>query len=181
MQRKQTFITPDYRVHSIGWPCRQLHLGQPGHINRQHFTVQKQQGTERLVVCGHRHPAFIGKHDQKLRDRRATDLTGMPHHPVTPMPAHEKAHPVQVSLLGFEAIVFLTNCVTNLIKQALGLGRIGDRVHSIKTMYENTVSTPESKPSSGVEALFKTSRNLRLQFISSDKLGFQNIRRSTSR
>jgi hypothetical protein len=97
------------------------------------------------------------------------------------MPAHEKAHPVQVSLLGFEAIVFVTNYLANLIKQALGLGKIGDRVHSIKTMYENTVSTPESKSSSGEEALCKATCNFRLQFISSDKLGFQNIRRSTLR
>ena len=60
------------------------------------------------------------------------------------MPAHEKAHPVQVSLLGFEAIVFVTKSLAHLMKQALGLGKIGDRIHSIKTMYKNTGSTPES-------------------------------------
>jgi hypothetical protein len=41
------------------------------------------------------------------------------------MPAHEKAHPVQVSVLGFEVIVFVTNYLAHLIKQALGLGKIG--------------------------------------------------------
>jgi len=97
------------------------------------------------------------------------------------MPAHEKAHPVQVSLLGFEAIVFVTKYRAHLIKQALGLGKIGYRVHSIKTMYKNTVLAPESRLSNGVEDLCKTSRNLRLQFILSDKLGVQNMRRSTSR
>ena len=51
------------------------------------------------------------------------------------MPAHEKSPPVQVNLLGFKAIVFVTNYLAHLIKQALGLG---DRVHSIKTMYKNT-------------------------------------------
>ena len=45
----------------------------------------------------------------------------------------------------------------------------------------NTISTPESKLSNEVEALCKTSRHLQFQFIWSDKLGVQNIRRSTSR
>jgi hypothetical protein len=77
--------------------------------------------------------------------------------------------------------VFVTNYLAHLIKQALGLGKIGDRVHGVKTMYKNTGSTPESKLSNGVDALCKPSRNLQLQFIGSDKLGVQNIRRSTSR
>jgi hypothetical protein len=76
--------------------------------------------------------------------------------------------------------VFVTNYLANLIKQALGRREIGDSVHGIKTMYENTVSTPESKSSSGEEALCKANCNFRPQFISSDKLGFQNIRRYTS-
>ena len=77
--------------------------------------------------------------------------------------------------------MFVTKYLAHLIKQALELGKIGDRFHSIKTMYKNTGSTPESKLLNGVEALCKTSCNLRLQFIRSDKLGVQNIRRSTSR
>ena len=75
--------------------------------------------------------------------------------------------------------MFVTKSLAHLLKQALGLGKIGDRVHCIKTMYKNTISIPERKLSNGVEALCKISRNLRLQFIGSDKLGFQNIRRST--
>jgi hypothetical protein len=68
--------------------------------------------------------------------------------------------------------VFVTKYLAHLIKQALGLGHIGDRVHSIKNMYKNTGSTPESKLSNGVEAFVKNQCNLPLQFIGSDKLGF---------
>lgn len=51
-------------------------------------------------------------------------------------PAHVKANPVEVGLLGFEAIVFVTKYLTPLIQQALGLGGISDGIHNIKTMYK---------------------------------------------
>jgi hypothetical protein len=38
------------------------------------------------------------------------------------------AHPAQASLLGVEAIVFAAKCLAHLIEQALGQGRIGDRI-----------------------------------------------------
>ena len=44
----------------------------------------------------------------------------LPHHPATPVPPDEKTHPMQVSLLGAEAIVKVTNAPTNLIQQARG-------------------------------------------------------------
>ena len=53
-------------------------------------------------------------------------------------PCHrtKKTNPVQVNLLGFEAKVLVTKYLAHLIKQVLGLGKIGDRVHRIKTRYE---------------------------------------------
>lgn len=48
----------------------------------------------------------------------------MLHLTVTTMPSHIKTNPVQVSLLGFEAVVLVTKYLAHLIKQALGLGKI---------------------------------------------------------
>jgi hypothetical protein len=112
-------------------------------------------------MCGRPPLAFIGKYGQKLRGLRATHVTGGLHQPVTLMARRKKSYPV----LGFEAIVFVTKCFLHLIKQALGLGKIGDRVHSFKTMYKNAVPTLESKLPNGVEAVGKTSYNLRLHLI----------------
>jgi len=83
-------------------------------------------------------------------------------------------------LLGIEAIVLVTKYFADLIKQALGLGKIVGRVHEIKTMYKNRVSIPGSKMPSGLAGICETNCSQPLQFIWSDKQGAQNIRRSTS-
>ncbi len=100
---------------------------------------------------------------------------------LTPIPANEKANPVEVSLLIFQTIVFVTYQLTHLLQQALGLGKIGDRVHRIKTMYKNTEFMPKDKILSGLQGFGWVSCRLAFQLIQSDKLDFQNIRRSTSR
>jgi hypothetical protein len=76
----------------------------------------------------------------------------MPHDPATPVPTDEKTHPVQVSLLGAEAIVKVTNALPNLIQKA---GRAQNRragFHGIFIpVFLNSVSTaaPSCKPLSG--------------------------------
>jgi hypothetical protein len=97
------------------------------------------------------------------------------------MPAHEKANPVQASQLGFEAVVFLTRYLAHLIKRAPGRGKTCDGVHKIKTMHKNTASTLKSKVSSSDEGSREDNCAPSLQLTWSNKLGFQNIRRSTSR
>jgi len=69
----------------------------------------------------------------------ATHVARVLHLAMTTMPAHVKANPVEVSLLSFEAIVFVTKYLAHLFQQAPGLGKIDDGVHRIKTMYKITV------------------------------------------
>ena len=125
--------------------------------------------------------AIIREHGQELGYLSCAHAAGVLHFSIASMPADEKTNPVKVSLLGFEAIVLVTKYLAHLIKQALGLGEIGDRVHRIKTMYKNTVWTHESQMSSGLAGQCQANRNPSPQVISSDKLGSQNIRRSTLR
>ena len=103
------------------------------------------------------------------------------HEPVTPVPAHEKANPVEVSLLGLQAIVFVTKHLAHLLQQALGLGKIGDRVHRIEAMYKNAVLMPKDKLSSGLGGFRRGQSDPVAQLVPSDKLDSQNIRRTTSR
>jgi len=103
----------------------------------------------------------------------------MPHLPIAATPADEKTNPVKVSLLGFEVIVFVTKYLAHLLQQALGLGRMGDGVYGIN-MYETAcIDAGKQEAKWGrrpVPGYCKPSR----QLIPSDKLGCQNIRRSTS-
>jgi hypothetical protein len=101
--------------------------------------------------------------------------------PIVAASANEKANPVKASLLGLEAIVLVTKYLAHLLQQAFGLGKIGDRVHRVTTMYKNTALTPKDKMSSGGRDLRWDSCNPAFQLIPSDKLDSQNIRRSTSR
>lgn len=61
-----------------------------------------------------------GVRDKSLKGFNATHDAWMPHLPATPMPTHENANPVALSLLGFEAIVFVTKYLAHLPQQALG-------------------------------------------------------------
>jgi hypothetical protein len=74
-QKGGDFRLGQYRRNPPG-PGRALHLGQPGQINCQHLAVQKQQSTESLIVRGHRYPALIGEHGQKLCHLRSVYLVG---------------------------------------------------------------------------------------------------------
>jgi hypothetical protein len=100
---------------------------------------------------------------------------------MTAMPAHVKANPVEVSLLSFEAIVSVTKYLAHLLKQTLGLGKIGDGVYSIKNMYKTTISTSKNELSSELWRIAMDRRRATLQLIPSDILGRQDIRPSTSR
>ncbi len=75
------------------------------------------------------------------------------------------------------------NCqlLARLLQQAFGLGKIGDRVRRIKTMYKDAESPSKNKPSSGVCGFLWDKFNPVVQFIPPDKLESQNIRRSTLR
>jgi hypothetical protein len=70
------------------------------------------------------------------------------------MPAHVKANPVEVSLLRVEAIVFVTKYLAHLLQQALGLGKVGDSVHRIKTMCKITAMTSKNALTKGLQRFF---------------------------
>ena len=101
--------------------------------------------------------------------------------PVTPMPAHEKSNPVKVSLLGFEAMVFVAKYLAHLIQQAFGLGKIGDSVHKAKAMYKNTLFRRKGQVSSLPMGFPRRKCNTVVDLIPPDKLDFQDIRRATLR
>lgn len=77
--------------------------------------------------------------------------------------------------------MLVTKYLAYFITQALGLGKLGNRVHRIKTMCIHTMAGPKGKMSSALGVTCKAHGNPSLQIIWSDKLGFQNIRRATSR
>jgi hypothetical protein len=77
--------------------------------------------------------------------------------------------------------VFVTKYLAHLLQQTLGLGKMGDGVHSIKNMYKTTVLTPKNELSSGLWRIAMDRRRATLQLIPSDILGRQDIRPSTSR
>lgn len=99
-------------------PRRTLYIGKLRQPHTQHFAVQKQQGPERLVVGGHGDVALGGQHGQQLLNLCGTHVTRMPHLPATPMPTHEKLHPVQASFFSAQAIVFVPQYRAQLIQQA---------------------------------------------------------------
>ena len=68
------------------------------------------------------------------------------------MPAHVKANPVEVSLLRSEAIVFVTKHLAHLLQQTLGLGKIGDGVNCIKTMYKKQCWCKKTRRQAGCRA-----------------------------
>ena len=102
-----------------------------GQKNSSTIPVQEEQGAERLVVRGHRHPALIGEHGQELRHLRRSHVARMPHWPDAPAPTDEKPDPIAVGLLGLEAIVLVAQYLAQLLQQALRLGNIDDRVHDV--------------------------------------------------
>jgi hypothetical protein len=106
----------------------------------------------------------------------------VPHPPATAMPAHVRANSLEVGLLRIEAIVFVTKYLAHMLQQALGLGKIGDGVPRIKkTMCKTTAMTSKNESSNGLQSLYWHAPATAAQLVSSDILGSQNVRLSTSR
>jgi hypothetical protein len=97
------------------------------------------------------------------------------------MPAHVKADPVEVSLIRFEAIVFVAKYLAHPLKQTLGLGKIGDGVRSVTTMYKTNALMLKNEFPRGLQCLFWHAAATASQLISADILVSQDLRFSTSR
>jgi hypothetical protein len=89
-------------------------LRQPWQLLVDHFLVQEQQRAQGLAVRGGRHLALRGQHGQERLDLRLRHLPRMPH----AVKADEMAHPVNVGLLGAQAVVQITEPLPQLPKDA---------------------------------------------------------------
>ena len=81
-----------------------------------------------------------------------THVARMPHLSCTTMPTNEKTDPVQVSLLGAEAIVQVTNKLPDLVQQSCGAQnrRAGFHGKFIPVFFRSVSSaSPGCKPLSG--------------------------------
>ena len=68
---------------------------------------------------------------QKRLDLAGTHAARMPQDPATTRPANEEADPVDVHLLGAEAIVHVPNALAQLIQNPCGLQRRNAGFHRI--------------------------------------------------
>jgi hypothetical protein len=85
-------------VHLVLWPADLRH---PGQLNRKHFLVQVENGRERLTMRGRRYASLVREKAQEGLDLGWPHVVGVAH-VVKP---DEEAHPVDVCLLGLEAVV----------------------------------------------------------------------------
>ncbi len=89
----------------------------PRQLHGQHLAVQKEKGAECLVVCGRRDLALGGEHREEGLNFRHAHVARM----AQTMPPDEEAHPIQVDLLGGEAIVQIARTLSYLVHEAQGL------------------------------------------------------------
>lgn len=88
----------------------------PWQVHVQHFTVQKEQGAQGLVMgrCGY---AALGcQHSEKGFNLPRTHHPWVLHLTTPAMPADEKSNPVQVNLFGTKAIVQVANPLPHWVK-----------------------------------------------------------------
>lgn len=64
------------------------------------------------------HLALSRQHGEKCLYFRRTHGAWMLHLPVSPVPADEKSHLVQINLLGAEAVVHVSDALAQLVQQA---------------------------------------------------------------
>lgn len=143
---KQSGYQRGYAVHLRQQPCHLVfgqHAGnaallggavdavEPGQFNSKNFPVKKQDRAQCLVVgrCGYL--AVGGEMRQEGLDFAGTHLARVPHGSSMARPANEEADPVNVDLLGAEAIVHVPNALAQLVQNSGGLQHRGARFHRV--------------------------------------------------
>jgi hypothetical protein len=91
-----------------------LHVVQPRQFDLEHFSIQKQDRVQGLVLSRSGYAASNRKIAQKRRQLRGTHFAWMSF----AMKEDEASHPVQISLLGTNAVMADANDLTNLVEQA---------------------------------------------------------------
>jgi hypothetical protein len=99
-----------------------LQVGHPRQLGAQHLLVEEQDRAQRLVVRGRRHVPLRGQHREKRLDLGLAHVPRMPQ----PRPAHEHADPVQIGLLGAQAVVQIPRTLTHLVQQSWSRRRHGE-------------------------------------------------------
>lgn len=99
--------------------------------NSKHFPVKEQNRAQGLIVSRCRHLAVGGEMRQKCLDFAGTHVARMPHGPAIARPANEEANPVDVHLLGAEAIVHVPNALAQLVQDPGGPQRRGAGFHGV--------------------------------------------------
>ena len=61
---------------------------------------------------------FCRQHREECFRLSRSHVARVPHDPASSVPTYEKTYPVQVSLLGAEVIVKVTNALSNLVQKA---------------------------------------------------------------
>ena len=90
-----------------------MNILQPIERLLENFAVEKQQGTESLVLSGRCHFPRHGQMSQILADLAVSHLPGM----AFLVKQDVVLDPAQVSLFSLDAVVFDTNQVANLLEQ----------------------------------------------------------------
>ena len=97
----------------VGGP---LDAVQPGQRGVQHLSIEEQQRAQRLVVRGRRDAPLGGQHREEGLDMLGAHVARMLH----AVPTDEEPDPVNVQLLGTEAIVQIARTLPDLVQQARG-------------------------------------------------------------
>lgn len=99
----------------------------PEQVPPQHLPAEEQRRIQCLAVRGREYlPLDRQRGQEGYYDLALTHVAWMPHGAAPAMPANEVSRPVQVGLLGLQAIVQIPNPLAHLIQQASGMkGRAG--------------------------------------------------------
>jgi hypothetical protein len=133
---QQALLTLKQRQHACHFSHRQHHRQtrravrtadglHPRQVLPEHLLVQEQQRRKRLPVRGDRYLPIGRQPGQKGLNLGLPHLARVAH----VMEAHERAHPMDVGLLGTYAVVKIANPLTHLVQQPRGLqrGQLRDR------------------------------------------------------
>ena len=97
--------------------ARAADLGHPRQLLAQHLLVEEQQGRQRLAVRARRHLPVGRQPGEKGLDLGLRELGGV----AQVVEADEGAHPVDVGVLGAQAVVQQADLLAKLIEQAWAL------------------------------------------------------------
>ncbi len=109
--------------------CGAINAIEPGQLNSEHFPVEKQNRAQCLIVGRRRHFAVCGEMRQKRLYFTGAHVARVPHGTAVARPADEEANPIDVHLLGAEAIVHVPNALAQLVQNSGGLQRKGAGFH----------------------------------------------------